>query len=75
MAEIQTRLDEMFTLTPEQKMNIHFVAGELLLNPNRVRYTQLSIDVEIRICEKQKELCFFNIFGNLAHQRLLGSTI
>ncbi|KAF8260385.1 hypothetical protein EI94DRAFT_1811768 [Lactarius quietus] len=75
MAEIQTHLDEMFTLTLEQKMNIHFVAGELLLDPNRVRYTQLSIDVEIRICEKQKELRFFNIFGNLARQRLLGSTI
>ncbi|KAF8263908.1 hypothetical protein EI94DRAFT_1703636 [Lactarius quietus] len=43
MAEIQTCLDKVFMLTPEQKMNICFVTGELLLNPNRVCYTQLSI--------------------------------
>ena len=33
------------------------------------------MDVEIKIRERQKELRFFNIFGNLARQRLLASTI
>ncbi len=30
-------------------MNIHLVAGELLLDPNRVHYTQINIDVEVSI--------------------------
>ena len=29
------------------KTNIRLIAGELLLDPNRVRYTQLHVDVEV----------------------------
>jgi len=29
-------------------MNIRYVAGELLLDSNRVSYTQISIDIEVR---------------------------
>lgn len=31
------------------KLNIRLVAGELVLDPNRVRYTTLSVDVEVSI--------------------------
>ncbi|KAH8983088.1 hypothetical protein EDB86DRAFT_2834093 [Lactarius hatsudake] len=75
MSDVHTRLEETFTFTPEQKVNICLVSGELLLDPNRVRYTQMSIDVEIRIRERQRDLHFFHIFGNLARQRLLGTMI
>ncbi|KAH9012317.1 hypothetical protein EDB85DRAFT_2159148 [Lactarius pseudohatsudake] len=49
MSNVHTHLEETFAFTPEQKVNIHLVSGELLLDPNQVRYTQMSIDVEIRI--------------------------
>ncbi|KAH9009159.1 hypothetical protein EDB84DRAFT_1571438 [Lactarius hengduanensis] len=75
MSDVHTRLEETFAFTPEQKVNIRLVSGELLLDPNRVRYTQMSIDVEIRIRERQRDLRFFHIFGNLARQRLLGTII
>ncbi|KAH9167787.1 hypothetical protein EDB89DRAFT_2074537 [Lactarius sanguifluus] len=75
MSDVHARLEETFTFTPEQKVNIRLVSGELLLDPNRVRYTQMSVDVEIRIRERQRDLRFFHIFGNLARQRLLGTTI
>jgi hypothetical protein len=29
------------------EMNVRLVAGELLLDPNRVRYAQLNVDVEV----------------------------
>lgn len=29
------------------QINICLVAGELLLDPNRVRYTQMSVDIEV----------------------------
>ncbi|KAH9083756.1 hypothetical protein EDB83DRAFT_2309676 [Lactarius deliciosus] len=75
MSDVHTHLEETFAFTPEQKVNIHLVSGELLLDPNRVRYTQMSIDIEIRIRERQRDLHFLHIFGNLAHQRLLGTMI
>ncbi|KAH8979353.1 hypothetical protein EDB92DRAFT_1821066 [Lactarius akahatsu] len=75
MSDVHTRLEETFMFTPEQKVNIHLVSGELLLDPNQVCYTQMSIDVEIRICERQRDLHFFHIFGNLACQRLRGTMI
>jgi hypothetical protein len=28
-------------------MNIRYVAGEQLLDPNRVNYTQMNVDVEV----------------------------
>jgi hypothetical protein len=31
------------------EMNIRLLAGEMLLDPNRVRYTQLSADVEVSV--------------------------
>lgn len=30
-------------------MNIRFVTGELLVDPNRVSYTQLYVDVEVNM--------------------------
>ncbi|KAI9436625.1 hypothetical protein H4582DRAFT_2078250 [Lactarius indigo] len=75
MADLHIRLEGTFTLSPEQRTNIRLVSGELLLDPNRVRYTWMNINVEVRLQERQKELNFFNIFGNLAQQQLLTGTI
>lgn len=30
-------------------MNIRLVTGEMLLDPNRVRYTQINVDVEVSV--------------------------
>ena len=79
------------------KLNICLVAGELVLDPNRVRYTTLSVDVEVSILllvciliqisswklhldqdpqeAKGALLLQYSIFGNLARQELLDSTI
>lgn len=37
------------------KTNIRLIAGELLLDPNRVRYCQLHIDVEVSISTLDQE--------------------
>ena len=62
-----------------------------MLDPNRVVYMKLNLDMEVsifssplclylthvrdRIREKQTKLRFINIFGNLSRQRLLSTTI
>ncbi|KAF8259780.1 hypothetical protein EI94DRAFT_1812783 [Lactarius quietus] len=46
MAEVQSRLNDTFTITSEQRLNIHHVAGELMLDPNCVVYMKLHLDIE-----------------------------
>ena len=61
-----------------------------MLEPNHVLYMKLHLDVEVRvftrsrvyltcvqdrICEKQTELRFINVFGNLHRQRVLSTMI
>ncbi|KAI9428350.1 hypothetical protein H4582DRAFT_2092518 [Lactarius indigo] len=75
MADLHIRLEGTFNLSQEQRMNIRLVSGEVLLDANRVRYTRMNIDVEVKLQERQKELHLFNVFGNLSWQRLLMTTI
>jgi hypothetical protein len=36
-------------------MNIRYITGELLLDPNRVCYTQISVDVEVSTLSSNME--------------------
>lgn len=65
MSEIQVRLEDTFTISQEQKVslvhnlafnqlthkqnNIRLIAGEMMLDPNRVLYMKLHLDVEVRV--------------------------
>ncbi|KAI0258166.1 hypothetical protein BC834DRAFT_793378, partial [Gloeopeniophorella convolvens] len=75
MSDIHIRLEQNFSLTNEQKTNIRLITGEHLLDPNRILYMKMYIDVEIKLRECEKDLCLFNIFGNLSRQRLLATTV
>jgi hypothetical protein len=62
MSEIQARLKDTFTISQEQKVsldynlaysqltqqnNIHLIAGEMMLNLNRMMYMKLHLDMEV----------------------------
>ncbi|KAF9493185.1 hypothetical protein BDN71DRAFT_1395438, partial [Pleurotus eryngii] len=68
--DLQIRLDDMFTLTKEQKDNIRIVAQDVLYQSTCTAFKTLHVDVERQIKERQAEMKCTNIFGSPAREKV-----
>ncbi|KIN97130.1 hypothetical protein M404DRAFT_32591 [Pisolithus tinctorius Marx 270] len=71
LADLQIRLKNTFTLSHEQKANVHIVAGDIIFEASRITFMTIHFDVESKVQQSQKELQFTNIYGNPAREKIL----
>ncbi|KAF9486795.1 hypothetical protein BDN71DRAFT_1405661, partial [Pleurotus eryngii] len=65
--DLQTRLDDTFALTKEQKDNIRIIAQDVLYQSTCTAFKTLHIDVEVK---RQTEMKCTNIFGSPACKKV-----
>ncbi|KAI5992359.1 hypothetical protein F5J12DRAFT_786153 [Pisolithus orientalis] len=67
--DLQIQLKNTFTLSHEQKANVHIVAGDIIFEASQITFMTIHFDVEVQ--QSQKELQFTNIYGNPAQEKIL----
>ncbi|KAL4067638.1 hypothetical protein J3A83DRAFT_4373985 [Scleroderma citrinum] len=75
LTDLQIWLEVTFSLTPEQKANVHIMAGDAIFDPSCITFMTMHFDVEAKIQHSMKELKFLNIYGNPAHEKILLGTL
>ncbi|KAL4061772.1 hypothetical protein J3A83DRAFT_4374575 [Scleroderma citrinum] len=71
LADLQIWLEVTFSLTPEQKANVHIMAGDAIFDPSCITFMMMHFDVEAKVQGSMKELKFSNIYGNPACEKIL----
>ncbi|KAI6026092.1 hypothetical protein EDC04DRAFT_2606177 [Pisolithus marmoratus] len=71
LADLQIQLEVTFSLTSEQKANIHLMTVDLIFDANPITFMAMHFDVEVKLQGSQKELKLSNIYGNPAREKIL----
>ncbi|KAG2050211.1 hypothetical protein BDR06DRAFT_1011385 [Suillus hirtellus] len=71
LADLQIHLKTTFSLSPEQRMNIHIVAGDLIFDPNRIMFMTLHFDAANHLHKDREAFKLTNIYGNPAREHFL----
>ncbi|TFY74644.1 hypothetical protein EWM64_g9369 [Hericium alpestre] len=71
LVDLSIRLDDTFTLSNEQKVNVRLMAAEMLFKSTCINFMHMHLNVMDKLKEDAKTLRFNNIFGNLARKRYL----
>ncbi|KAI6028185.1 hypothetical protein EDC04DRAFT_2899035 [Pisolithus marmoratus] len=71
LADLQIQLEVTFSLTSEQKANVHLMTADLIFDANRITFMAMHFDVEAKLQGSQKELKLSNIYRNPACEKIL----
>ncbi|KAE9385472.1 hypothetical protein BT96DRAFT_1007020 [Gymnopus androsaceus JB14] len=71
LRDLQIRMEQTFALTPNQNKTIRALAQDLIYDPLRTCYQDLSADVFDDIKKNAKQYGFDNVFGVPAYEKVL----
>ncbi|TCD66624.1 hypothetical protein EIP91_001134 [Steccherinum ochraceum] len=74
-ADMRVQMDLHFKCNEEQKENIRLRAGEMLLEPDRVTFMKLFLDLKDDIWEHRASMSMAHVIGNPAREKSLLNTM
>ncbi|KAF9062169.1 hypothetical protein BDP27DRAFT_1428211 [Rhodocollybia butyracea] len=75
LRDLQIRLQQTFTLTPNQNKTSRAIVQDLIYDPLRTCYQDLGADIFDHIKKNAKQFGFDNVFGVPAYEKVLEKSI